>query len=222
MAGCGYCIVHFRHYTDSIVSNEVYKYKTLEQPVTAEFRDRGSKFIAYGYAISTPADVKEKLQLLKKEHPKAVHHCYAYRIGIDGTQYRANDDGEPSGSAGRPILGQIDSIGITNTLVVVVRYFGGTLLGVPGLINAYKTVTTDALQTGSFIEKWVEQVVEVQFDYPTMSEVMYLLKQSEATIYKQDLQLFCAVTAGIPKKVAGEYIRRLSEIRGVTVKEVKG
>lgn len=221
MACGGYCIIHPRHYTDSIVSNEVYKYKTLEQPVTAEFRDRGSKFIAYGYAISTPADVKEKLQLLKKEHPKAVHHCYAYRIGIDGTQYRANDDGEPSGSAGRPILGQIDSIGITNTLVVVVRYFGGTLLGVPGLINAYKTVTADALQAGSFIEKWVEQVVEVQFDYPTMSEVMYLLKQSEATIYKQDLQLFCAVTAGIPKKVAGEYIRRLSEIRGVTVKEVK-
>lgn len=221
MACGGYRIIHPRYYTDSIVSNEVYKYKTLEQPVTAEFRDRGSKFIAYGYAISTPADVKEKLQLLKKEHPKAVHHCYAYRIGTDGTQYRANDDGEPSGSAGRPILGQIDSVGITNTLVVVVRYFGGTLLGVPGLINAYKTVTADALQTGSFIEKWVEQVVEVQFDYPTMSEVMYLLKQSEATIYKQDLQLFCAVTAGVPKKVEGEYIRRLSEIRGVTVKEVK-
>jgi uncharacterized YigZ family protein len=196
---------------------EVFQYKTIEKPTTAEFKDRGSKFLAYAYPISTTDDVKGKLQLFKKEHPKAVHHCYAYRLGTDGLQYRANDDGEPSGSAGKPILGQIDSAGVTNVLVVVVRYFGGSLLGVPGLINAYKTATQDALAQAVLIEKWIEQQVEIQFDYPVMGEVMYLLRQSEATIYKQDLQLFCIVQAGIPKKYADEYIGKLSEIRGVTI-----
>lgn len=195
-----------------------FKYKTPEGTTTAEFKDRGSKFLAYAYPVSSAEDVKTKLQVLKKEHPKAVHHCYAYRLGTDGLQYRANDDGEPSGSAGKPILGQIDSAGITNVLVVVVRYFGGTLLGVPGLINAYKTATQDALQQAVLIEKWIEQHVEIQFDYPVMGEVMYLLRQCEATVYKQDLQLFCVVHAGIPKPHADVYIAKLSEIRGVEVK----
>src|SRR5690242_1989774 len=125
--------------------DELYKYRTLAANTTGEFKDRGSKFLAYAYPIQTTKDVKEHIQALKKEHPKAVHYCYAYRIGTDGKEFRANDDGEPSGSAGRPILGQIDSSGLTNVLVVVVRYFGGTLLGVPGLINAYKTATMEAL-----------------------------------------------------------------------------
>jgi uncharacterized YigZ family protein len=199
---------------------EVYQYKTIDAPSAAEFKDRGSKFLAYAYPITSTEDVKEKLQLLKKEHPKAVHHCYAYRIGTDGLQYRANDDGEPSGSAGKPILGQIDSMGVTNVLVVVVRYFGGSLLGVPGLINAYKTATHDALQQVSLTEKWIEQKTEIQFDYPVMGEVMYLLRQCEASIYKQDLQLFCVVQAGIPTKVVDEYVNKLLEIRGVTVKKI--
>lgn len=197
-----------------------FKYKTPESATTAEFKDRGSKFLAYAYPVINTDDVKEKLQLLKKEHPKAVHHCYAYRIGTDGLQFRANDDGEPSGSAGKPILGQIDSIGITNVLVVVVRYFGGTLLGVPGLINAYKTATHDALQQAILTEKWIEQKVTIQFDYPVMGEVMYLLRQCEATIHKQELQLFCTVNAGIPKPYADAYITKLSEIRGVEVKQI--
>ncbi len=201
--------------------DELYKYRTLGGEGTAEFKDRGSKFIAYAYPLGSVEDVKEKLQLLKKEHPKGVHHCYAYRIGIDGTNYRANDDGEPSGSAGRPILGQIDSAGLVNVLVVVVRYFGGTLLGVPGLINAYKTATADALKNLPVIEKWIEDRVKINFDYPVMGEVMYLLRQSEATIYKQDLQLFCVVEAGIPKKHAAAYIKKISEIRGVEITPVK-
>lgn len=199
--------------------SEVYKYKTITGTTTSEFKDRGSKFLAYAYPIQTTDDVKGKLQLLKKEHPKAVHHCYAYRIGTDGVSFRANDDGEPSGSAGKPILGQIDSAGLTNVLIVVVRYFGGTMLGVPGLINAYKTSAADALQQAEVIEKWIEEPVEIQFDYPVMGEVMYLLRQCEATVYKQDLQLFCLVEAGIPKYHAGTYIEKLSEIRGVTVKK---
>ena len=200
---------------------EVYKYKTLAANTTAEFKDRGSKFIAFAYPILTVQDVKEKVQALKKEHPKANHHCFAYRIGTDGMEYRAVDDGEPSGSAGRPILGQIDSAGLVNILVVVVRYFGGTLLGVPGLINAYKTATADALANAPTTEKWIEDIVDINFDYSVMNEVLQLLKQSEASIYKQDLQLFCVIQAGIPRKHAAAYLQRLSEIRGVIVKAVK-
>ena len=106
-----------------------HKYSTISAPATGDFRDRGSKFLAYAYPVSTIEAIKEKIQALKKEHPKAVHHCVAWRLGTDGTQYRANDDGEPSGSAGKPMLGQIDSLGLTNVLVVVVRYFGGTQIG---------------------------------------------------------------------------------------------
>lgn len=200
---------------------DVSKYKTLAGATTGDFRDRGSKFLAYAYPVATAQDVKDRLQALKKEHPKAAHHCYAFRIGTDGVLYRAVDDGEPSGSAGRPILGQIDSAGLVNVLVVVVRYFGGTLLGVPGLINAYKTAASLALDNAPVTEKWIEDVVEVSFDYPVMGEVMYLLRQAEATVYMQDLQLFCLVKAGIPRVHAAGYVQKLSEIRGVTVKPVK-
>jgi uncharacterized YigZ family protein len=122
--------------------NELEFYKTINQPASAEFKDRGSKFIAFAFPVETPDDFKNHLQQLKKEHPKAVHHCFAYRIGTDGNNFRVSDDGEPSGTAGKPILGQIDSKEVTNVAVIVVRYFGGSLLGVPGLINAYKTVTS--------------------------------------------------------------------------------
>lgn len=198
---------------------EIYTYRTITTAATSDFRDRGSKFFGFAYPVNDVDEVKEKVKALKKEHPKAVHFCYAFRIGTDGILFRANDDGEPSGSAGKPILGQIDSAGITNVLVVVVRYFGGSLLGVPGLINAYKTATADALAGAATIEKWIEQKLTITFDYPAMSEVLYLLKQAEATIYKQDLQLFCEVQAGIPKQHADTYIKKLTEIRGVELKQ---
>lgn len=194
-----------------------FKYKTIARSTTGDFRDRGSKFLSYAFPIEKTEEVKKHLQRLKKEHPKAVHYCYAYRFGTDGTQFRANDDGEPSGSAGRPILGQIDSAGLTNVLIVVVRYFGGTLLGVPGLINAYKTAATETLQKADVTEKWIEEIIELRFDYPVMGEVMYLLRQCEATIYHQDLQLFCTVKTGIPKKHANVYLQKLSELRGVKI-----
>ncbi|MCF8450167.1 MAG: YigZ family protein [Taibaiella sp.] len=196
------------------------KYTTISAEGRGDFRDRGSKFLAYAYPIVSSQEVKEKLLALKKEHPKAVHYCYAWRIGTDGTQHRANDDGEPAGSAGKPIMGQIDSLELTNVLVVVVRYFGGSLLGVPGLINAYKTATAQALETVPRTEKWIEQLYEINFDYPVMGEVLYLLKQCEATIYKQELQLFCTVNAGIPLIYCREYVQRLTEIRGVGIKPV--
>lgn len=196
----------------------MHTYKTIADSTTSDFRDRGSKFFGFAYPVNTTDQVKEYIKALKKEHPKAVHFCYAFRIGTDGTLFRANDDGEPSGSAGKPILGQIDSAGLTNVLVVVVRYFGGTLLGVPGLINAYKVATADALSIAPTIEKNIEQIVSLSFDYPSMSEVLYLLKQADATIIKQDLQLFCEVQAGIPIVQADAYIKKLSEIRGVEIK----
>lgn len=194
------------------------KYRTIATATTGDFRDRGSKFLAYAYPVSGTGEVKERVQALKKDHPKAVHHCYAYRLGTDGNSYRANDDGEPSGSAGKPILGQIDSQELTNVLVVVVRYFGGTLLGVPGLINAYKTATAAALQAAPVTEKWCEDRYTLTFDYPVMGEVLYLLKQAEATLYRQDLQLFCVVTAGIPRLFAGECLKKLQDIRGLELK----
>ncbi len=193
-------------------------YKTISVTSSGEFKDRGSKFLGYAYPINSPDDVKKILQDLRKEHPKAVHHCFAYRIGTDGLQYRANDDGEPSGSAGRPILGQIDSAGLTNLIVVVVRYFGGTLLGVPGLINAYKTTTALCLENAVVIEKNMEYRIMLDFDYSVMNEVMYVLKQHEATIYRNDMQLFCQIEAGIPLQQKAACLSRLEEIRGATLK----
>lgn len=193
-------------------------YKTIQAATTAEFKDRGSKFLGYAFPAGSADDVKAHLLLLKKEHPKAVHHCYAYRFGTDGLQYRANDDGEPSGSAGRPILGQIDSAGLTNVLVVVVRYFGGTLLGVPGLINAYKTVTADCLNAAVAVEKHVEHRITLEYDYSLMNEVMQVLKQSEATIYRQDMQLFCILEAGIPLSNKDSCLQRLRDIHGLELR----
>ncbi len=193
-------------------------YKTITGNTYAEFKDRGSKFHGYAFPIHTTDDVKLHLQGLKKEHPKAVHHCYAYRIGTDGLQFRANDDGEPSGSAGRPILGQIDSAGLTNVLVVVVRYFGGTLLGVPGLINAYKTAAADSLATATVTEKNVEYRVTLEYDYSLMNEVMQVLKQSEATVYRQDMQLFCVLEAGIPLAAKDACLHKLQDIRGLEIR----
>ena len=194
-----------------------YKYSTFSAAATGEFKDRGSRFIAYAYPVNNAIEIKDILKALKKEHPKAVHHCYAYRLGTDGNNFRANDDGEPSGSAAKPILGQIDSLGITNVLVVVVRYFGGTLLGVPGLINAFKTATANALSQIPLIQKWMESLYLLQFDYPLMGEVLYILKQNEATIYKQNLQLFCEIKAGIPLQYLHACLGKLSEMHTLKI-----
>ena len=140
-------------------------YFTIETTSIAEFKDRGSKFIGTVFQIENAVDFKLKLNAIKKEHIKAVHHCFAYRFGLTGDNFRINDDGEPSGSAGKPILGQIDSKKVTNTAIVVTRYFGGTLLGVPGLINAYKTAAALALQTTPIIQKPILIPYELAIDY---------------------------------------------------------
>ena len=202
------------------VSDKTFYY-TIEKPSFEEFKDRGSKFIAYAYPIETTDGFKKLLQNLKKEHLKAVHHCFAYRIGTDGNNFRVSDDGEPSGTAGRPILGQIDSKEITNTAVIVVRYFGGTLLGVPGLINAYKTATTLALQVVPVIQKQIEIKYSIQFDYTQMNDVMMVMKQYNCSIISQEIQLFCHINAGIAVSRLPEVLYRLKELRQVEVKKIQ-
>ena len=195
-------------------------YYTIEQPATAEFRDRGSKFSGYAFPVSSVQEFKEKLAAIKKEHPKATHHCFAYRIGLDGTVFRVSDDGEPSGSAGRPILGQIDSRQATNVGIIVVRYFGGTLLGVPGLINAYKTTAALVLQVTPLVQKPVMTVYELQFDYTQMNDVMMISKQFDCMVLKQEMNLFCVLHIGIPKNRMDEVIYKLGELRSVEIKKV--
>jgi uncharacterized YigZ family protein len=192
-----------------------FHYYTIEQPAMAEFKERGSKFIAYSYPAQNRETCKKLIALLKKEHPKAVHHCFAFRLGVDGADFRVNDDGEPAGSAGRPILGQIDSKGLTNILVVVVRYFGGTLLGVPGLINAYKTATSLALQLSPMIQKAVELTYEINFDYHQMNEVMMVVKQYNCSVVTQSAQLFVCLKVGIPKSRLEEVLHKLNDIQGL-------
>ncbi|MBS4066082.1 MAG: YigZ family protein [Chitinophagaceae bacterium] len=190
-------------------------YYTIEQETVAEFKDRGSKFLAYAVPVNSIEKFKQKLQQLKEQHPKANHHCFAYRIGADGSTFRVSDDGEPSGSAGRPILGQLDSKQVTNTAVIVVRYFGGTLLGVPGLINAYKTATALVLQTTPIIQKQIEVNYIVEFDYTRMNEVMMILKQCNCTVVEQELQLFCKIKTGVPKNRLEEVLYRFKDLHDV-------
>jgi uncharacterized YigZ family protein len=193
-------------------------YYTIDKPSMAEFKDRGSRFIAYAYPIKTPEDFKARLQQLKKEHPKAAHHCFAYKIGIDGLQFRSSDDGEPSGSAGRPILGQLESKELTNAAVIVVRYFGGTLLGVPGLINAYKTAAALSLQLIPIVQKQVEVLYELHFDYTLINEIMVIVRQHQCGIHEQELQLFCRMVLGIPRNRLEETLYKFGQLYSIEVK----
>lgn len=173
-------------------------YKTIIREGQAEFKDRGSRFLAIAFPVQSAEEFKSRLASIKKEHPKANHHCFAYRIGTDGNLFRVSDDGEPSGSAGRPILGQLDSMQITNTGVVVVRYFGGTLLGVPGLINAYKTATALALQMSPIVEKDIETVYNIGCTYNDLNDVMRIVKLCNGSVLTNDNGLFCQMKISIP------------------------
>jgi uncharacterized YigZ family protein len=192
---------------------------TIDKTAVAEFKDKGSKFLAYVFPVKSLDEVKASLGEIKKEHPKATHHCYAYRLGTEGLLYRANDDGEPSGSAGKPILGQIDSKQLTDVLVIVVRYFGGTLLGVPGLINAYKVSTSMVLQLVPVIQKNIEVNYRLSFDYTIMNEVMTVIKQNNCTVISQELQLFCEMVIGVPKSNEELCLLRLKEIYGLEIRK---
>ena len=193
---------------------------TINKPAEAEFKDRGSTFIAYAFPIGISDDFKHHLKELKKTHPKAAHHCFAYRIGLDGNNFRVSDDGEPAGTAGKPILAQIDTRNLTNILVVVVRYFGGTLLGIPGLINAYRTTTALALQLTPNIKRQVEITHKLNFAYTNMNEVMTIIKQFNCTIIHQEMQLFCTATIGVPKKNLAEVLNAFKQLYEVEVERL--
>ena len=197
--------------------SEQLEYDTIGKASHAEYKEKGSKFLAYAYPIEITDDFKKNLQLLKKEHSKAAHHCFGYRLGLDGNNFRVSDDGEPAGTAGKPILGQIDSKKLTNVLVVVVRYFGGSLLGVAGLINAYKTATAYALQLTPIIKKQVLVNYRLQFDYTKMNDVMTIVKQFGCEVIKQENLLFCSLDIGIPKGRLTEVLFRIGEMTSVEI-----
>lgn len=195
-------------------------YHTIEKESVAEFKDRGSRFLAYAFPINDADEFKKKLQLLKKEHGKAVHHCFAYRLGYSGNNFRSNDDGEPSGSAGKPILGQIDSKNLTNIAIIVVRYFGGSLLGVPGLINAYKTASVLALQTVPMVQKPIMEQWEAHFEYNLLNDIMLLIKNCQCSIQKQDLGLFSTIIFEVPRNREEEAMFKMKDLRNATFKKL--
>ena len=192
-------------------------FHTIQKPASAEHKDRNSRFIAFAIPVNTAEEAKEKLKALKKEHSKANHHCFAWRIGLDGNNYRVSDDGEPAGTAGKPILGQIDSKELVNVMIVVVRYFGGTLLGVPGLIQAYRTASSLALQLTPIIQKPVMVIYRLSFDYTILNDVMTVIKQHHAVIEKQDISMFCNMEISIPKQEEETTIKRLQDIGSVDI-----
>lgn len=193
-------------------------YKTIEKPAEGVFRDRGSKFLAYAYPIQSENDIKGIVARLKAEHPKANHHCWAMRLTIDRSVFRVNDDGEPSGTAGRPILNTLLSKDLTNILVVVVRYFGGTLLGVPGLINAYKVATEEALNAVTVISKTVNDVYTASFEYLQMNDVMRVIKEDNLLILNQQFDNDCSIQLSVRKTQVEQALFKLSKISGVKVK----
>ena len=195
-------------------------YLTIEKESMAEFKDRGSRFLAYAFPVSSAADFKKRLRELKEDHPKAVHHCFAYRLGTDGNNFRSNDDGEPSGSAGKPILGQIDSKELVNMAIVVVRYFGGTLLGVPGLINAYKTAASFALQMNPIVKRPVTINYRLQFDYTILNDVMRIIKKNDCVILRQELQLFCMIETSIPRSQLELCVLQLKSLKSMELSAI--
>ena len=185
------------------------------------FKDNGSRFIAQAYPVESEEEVKEIVGSLKKEYHDARHHCCAYRLGLDGSRWRANDDGEPSGSAGRPILGQIDAAGLSDILVVVIRYFGGIKLGIPGLIRAYKTSTADALAQATVVEKVAGKDYRLSFPYLSMNAVMKVVKDMSLPQKDQYFAERCSMLLRVRLSQEAAFLDRVSNIEGVDVDEVK-
>ena len=183
-------------------------YRSIAAPSEGLFKDNGSRFIALAYPVETEEEVKSIVAGLRKQYHDARHHCYAYRLGYKGDVFRSSDDGEPSGSAGRPILGQIDSAGLSDILVVVVRYFGGIKLGIPGLIRAYKTSTADALSQATVIEKIAGQSFRLHFDYLSMNDVMKVLKDMDIPQRAQTFGADCSLEVRVRLSALEDFKKR--------------
>ena len=196
-------------------------YKTIDQP-TEEilFKEKNSKFFGYAFPVTTIDEVKIYVEQLKKQHFGAVHFCYAYQIGTEKIEFRANDDGEPSNSAGIPIYGQIQSFGLTNILIVVVRFFGGTKLGVGGLITAYKTTAQLALENASIIEKTIDVHFKITFDYKNINKVMRIIKEKQLDIDSQKMEENCEIIIVSRKKNAERIFDIFNSLFEITISEL--
>jgi len=196
-------------------------YKTIITVSEGYYKEKGSKFIAKVFPVETEDQVKSVRALVKKEFYDARHHCYAYRIAPEEEKFRSSDDGEPSGTAGKPILNQILSFELFNVLVVVVRYFGGTKLGVSGLINAYKSATRDAIHQSEIKTRFIYRVLTLHFEYPLMNNVMRIVKEEQLEVLERIQELTCTFTINVKKNDLEKVLERLIKIRGLRVKELK-
>ena len=190
-------------------------YKSISKPSTGIYKELGSKFLSFAFPVSSEEEIKDILTEIRKSHFDARHHCYAYRLGVSGELWRANDDGEPSGTAGRPILGQINSRELTNVLVVVIRYFGGILLGTGGLITAYKEATIEALNQANVVERTIDVQYEIAFDYLLMNDVMRIVKDTNAQIVSQAYENECLMMLSIRKHEAEIQRSKLDKLYGL-------
>ncbi len=193
-------------------------YQTISKISVGIFRDKGSKFLAYAYPLKSENEVKEILTKLRNEHTKARHFCWALRLTPDRSVFKLNDDGEPSGTAGRPILNTLLSTDLTNVLVVVVRYFGGTLLGVPGLINAYKTATIAAIKENTLVKKTINDLYQVSFDYLSMNQIMRIVKDENLEIINQEFDTNCLMKFEVRKSHLNTVLGKLEKIEGIEIK----
>ena len=193
-------------------------YLTIKASSTGEYSEKRSKFLAFAFHVDTPEEVKVLVGQHEREYYDARHVCYAYMLGHQREQFRAVDNGEPSGTAGKPILGQILKAELTDILIIVVRYFGGIKLGTSGLINAYKQAAFEAISNAEIEERTVNDIIQVSFEYPLMNEVMRVVKELNPTILNQDFQLDCSLTLQIRRNDCEQLVTRLGQIRGVTTK----
>ncbi len=195
-------------------------YKTIKSSAQGIYKDRGSKFISVAIFVNNQESVKKHLDEIKQQHHSARHHCYAWVIGTNREYHRINDDGEPSGTAGKPIYGQILSRELTNIMIVVARYFGGIKLGKSGLINAYKNAAADALNNAKIITKTVVEIYRINFDYPAMNDVMRILKENDIIQIDRRFELDCSITFKIRKKESKRIIEPFKALKNVNVKHL--
>jgi uncharacterized YigZ family protein len=193
------------------------EYKTIVQATQGSYREKGSRFIAFAYPAISEQEVKQHLEALRKQYYDATHHCYAYVLGFDKSAYRINDDGEPSGTAGRPIYGQILSADLTNILIAVIRYYGGTKLGVPGLIHAYKTAAIEALNNAKIETRIVKEIYQIEYSYETMNDVMKIIKDESLEVINNEFGMKCVIRLAIRHSEAARVSGKFSKVNQLII-----
>jgi uncharacterized YigZ family protein len=193
-------------------------YFSIKAPSQGLYKEKGSRFVSFAYPVQDQEEIRTILEKTRKEHHEARHHCYAWMTGHERLTWRVSDDGEPSGTGGRPILGQINSLGLTNILVVVTRYFGGTLLGVSGLINAYRTAAADAIQNAEISECMLQEFYEITYPYGSMNHVMKILKEENITLSEHTFDLTCSIRLNFRASARERIVNRLLRIEGLSCK----